>query len=73
MDTGSGPATRAGAAAANVNAAHANLAYRGQAEAQIRTQERISGNANAHFIMQGIEEATSAVRRTMTQKYKMEF
>jgi len=66
-------APRAGAAAANLNAAHANLAYRGQAEAQIRTQERIQGNANAHFIMQGIDQATSAIRRSMTQKYKMEF
>lgn len=70
---GYAPVTRAGAAAAGVNAAHANLAYRGQAEAQIRTQERIQGNTNAHFIMQGIDQATSAVRRTMTQKYKMEF
>jgi hypothetical protein len=50
-----------------------DLAAKGQAEAQVRTQERISGNANAHFIMQGIDQATSAVRRTMTQKYKMEF
>jgi hypothetical protein len=70
---GYGPAPRAGAAAATVNAAHANLAYRGQAEAQIRTQERIAGNANAHFIMQGVDQATSAIRRSMTQKYKMEF
>jgi hypothetical protein len=68
-----GPAARAGAVGATVNAAHANLAYRGQQEAQIRTQERISGNANAHFIMQGLEQATSAVRRTMTQRYKIEF
>jgi len=68
-----GPAARAGAAGAYTAAAHANLAYRGQAEAQIRTQEKIQGNANAHFIMQGIDQATSAVRRTMTQKYKMEF
>ncbi len=66
-------APRAGAAAANLDAAHANLAYRGQAEAQVRTQERIAGNANAHFIMQGIDQATSAIRRSMTQKYKMEF
>ena len=50
-----------------------DLAAKGQAEAQVRTQERISGNANAHFIMQGIDQATSAIRRTMTQKYKMEF
>ncbi len=50
-----------------------DLAAKGQAEAQVRTQERISGNANAHFIMQGIDQATSAVRRTMTKKYKMEF
>ncbi len=53
--------------------AQENLAARGQAEAQIRTQERIQGNANAHFIMQGIEQASSAVRRRMTQKYKLEF
>jgi hypothetical protein len=68
-----GPAARAGAVGATVNAAQANLAYRGQEEAQIRTQERIAGNANAHFIMQGLEQATSAVRRTMTQRYKIEF
>jgi hypothetical protein len=68
-----GPVARAGAVGATVNAAHANLAYRGQEEAQIRTQERIAGNANAHFIMQGLEQATSAVRRTMTQRYKIEF
>nr|MCU0978730.1 hypothetical protein [Pirellulaceae bacterium] len=44
-----------------------------QQDAQIRTQERIAGNANAHFIMQGLDQATSAVRRTMTQRYKIEF
>lgn len=44
-----------------------------QQDAQIRTQERIQGNANAHFIMQGIDQATSAIRRGMTQKYKVEF
>jgi hypothetical protein len=27
----------------------------------------------AHFIMQGIDQATSAIRRSMTQKYRMEF
>jgi hypothetical protein len=65
--------TRAGAVGGAVNAAHANLAFRDQAEAQIKTQERISGNANAHFIMQGIDQATSAIRRTMTQRYKTQF
>jgi hypothetical protein len=67
------PVARASAVGAAVDTAHANLALRGQAEAQIRTQERITGNANAHFIMQGIEQATSAIRRSMTQKYKIEF
>jgi len=65
--------TRWGATGVYGWTAQEDLAARGQAEAQVRTQERISGNANAHFIMQGVEQATSAIRRTMTQKYKMEF
>jgi hypothetical protein len=65
--------TRWGAAGVYGWRSQEDLAAKGQAEAQVRTQERISGNANAHFIMQGIDQATSAVRRTMTQKYKMEF
>jgi hypothetical protein len=65
--------TRWGAAGVYGWRSQEDLAAKGQAQAQIRTQERISGNANAHFIMQGVEQATSAVRRTMTQKYKMEF
>ena len=50
-----------------------SMALDSQQDAQIRTQERIQGNANAHFIMQGIDQATSAIRRSMTQKYKIEF
>lgn len=50
-----------------------DLAARGQAEARIRTQERSQGNANAHFIMRGIVQATSAVPRPMTQEYNVEF
>jgi hypothetical protein len=46
---------------------------RGQAESQVRTQERIKGNLSASRTMQGVEEATAAVRRSMTEKYQMEF
>jgi hypothetical protein len=50
-----------------------DLAARGQAEAQVRTQERIRGNMSASMIVQGVEAATADIRRKMTQKYQMEF
>jgi hypothetical protein len=53
--------------------AREDLAAKGQAEARIRTQERIRGNADANLIAQGIAAATADIRRRMTQKYQVEF
>jgi hypothetical protein len=64
-----GPATRAQAG----NAMHADMSLKFQAEAQIRTQEKIQGNMQTNMIVQGVEAATADIRRTMTEKYQMEF
>jgi hypothetical protein len=53
--------------------AREDLASKGQAEARIRTQERIRGNTDANLIAQGVVAATADIRRKMTQKYQVEF
>jgi hypothetical protein len=50
-----------------------SLALQGQQDAQIRTQESISGNATANQIMQGLQAETGEIRKTMTEKYQVEF
>jgi hypothetical protein len=59
--------------ASNFNAARASIQAEQQADTQIRTQERISGAASVQQIWQIIDQATSAVRREMTQQYDAEF
>jgi hypothetical protein len=50
-----------------------DLSAKGQAEARVRTQERIRGNMSANMTVQGVEAATADIRRRMTEKYQMEF
>ena len=59
--------------AGNFNAARASIQAEQRADTQIRTQERISGAASVQQIWQIIDQATSAVRREMTQQYDAEF
>ncbi|MDG2384716.1 MAG: hypothetical protein P8N76_23815 [Pirellulaceae bacterium] len=44
-----------------------------QARTAARTEERVSGTANARDIMRGVESATTDVRRKMVKKYNAEF
>jgi hypothetical protein len=66
---------RAGAATAYQYAYNPKLsmALQGQQDAQIRTEERISGNTSANLIMQGLQAETGEIRKRMTQKYQVEF
>jgi len=51
----------------------ASLRLEGQQRAQIRTQERIKGNASANAVMQGLDADMANVRRQLTAKYGVEF
>jgi hypothetical protein len=49
------------------------LALEGQQRAQIRTQERIKGNASANQIMQQLDSEMAKMRVEMTNRYGVEF
>lgn len=51
----------------------ASLRLEGEQESKIRTQERIRGYGSANQIMQSVETAMANMRRTMTEKYNVEF
>jgi hypothetical protein len=50
-----------------------SLALDGQKRAQIRTQERIRGNASANAIMEGLQAEMAHMRVVLTGKYGVEF
>ncbi len=51
----------------------ASLALEGQERSQIRTQERIKGNASANQIMQQLDSEMAKMRVEMTNRYGVEF
>ncbi|MDB4338486.1 hypothetical protein OAH34_00910 [bacterium] len=56
-----------------VGAGRASLQEKGRTDAIIRGQERTAGAASVQQIWQGIDETTASVRRSMVQKYKIDF
>ncbi|MCH7729083.1 MAG: hypothetical protein IH991_21765, partial [Planctomycetes bacterium] len=50
-----------------------NRTRTGQLKAKVRSQERIRGSMSANLILQHIDNATSDIRRYMTQKYNVDF
>ncbi len=51
----------------------AALQRQGRERTRIRTEEKITGTSKANAIMLEIEKATATVRRTMTEKFKIQF
>ena len=60
-------------AVAGIDGFHASLIEKGRTDAIIRGQERTQGASTVQDIWQGIDENMAAMRRSLTQKYQVEF
>ncbi|MCS7465102.1 hypothetical protein NZK35_00260 [Stieleria sp. ICT_E10.1] len=58
---------------ATVGAGQASLREKGRTDAIITRQERTAGAASVQQIWQMIDQETAGIRRTMTEKYQIEF